>query len=298
MKLRLQQLIAEGHTKAAIEQLLRITEKPAYSDLREAALLQSARYQEYARGKRDGTSTEEAQGIALARINEALLQLIAELPEVGSGKFRRSWIIGAGAIVVLIIGITLFSQYNFPAFFGAKATNPLQLTIFVHGPDGRENIVLENEGELIVTTGHRRDIMRIGQRGRTIFNEIGEQFLNDTIGLSLKAEDYELAAPDRVYIFTGDPLYVPVRPHRRLGVVQGKVRSRDGSQFLADVLIEVAGEITQTDSLGNFTLKLPNDKWADTYTVYARKDGFLLKEEKYYPKLGEKLDIRLVPKTK
>ena len=67
------------------------------------------------------------------------------------------------------------------------------------------------------------------------------------------------------------------------------------NQFLEGVMIEVAGETTTTDQLGNFKLVLPEEKMKDEYTIYATKEGFQLKEEPYYPKLGQPADIRLKP---
>ncbi|MEZ4991950.1 MAG: hypothetical protein R2824_16130 [Saprospiraceae bacterium] len=299
MKEHLQQLLAKGNTKAAIQHLLEFAREQRDADLQEEVLAQSARYQAYAKEKRLGTTSEEHQQIVLARINEALLQIIGELPEENQhnvvnaqGGFGWQWIAGILLLIGVLSGIAKVFVFNVK-----DPQMGLHLTIYVHGPQNRQDIVLENEGELIADFDDRRDRKLIGQGGQTIFSEIDRRFQDEPFELSMQAEGFELMYPDSTYRFTGEPIYLAVRPDHRLGIVQGKVRSRDGRQFLSEVLIEVAGETDQTDSLGNFYLQLPPEKWAHEYTIYAQKDGYTLKEEKYYPLLGEKSEIRLIPET-
>ncbi len=311
MKNELQELIAQGKTEQALEQLISLSEKPYYEDLREEVLLQSARYQEYAKAKRQGTSNLEEQQTSISKINEAVLHLISQLPDdltsrVDSsvpkssskriGKPWWQWVVGGGVIVGILGGIAEFSGYNLQSIFGSEVTAPLQLTVYVHGPKGPQDIIIEKEGKLIADFGNRRDTRQIGEDGRTNFGEIGRRFLGEAIGLFMEAEGYEVTYPDSIYIYKGEPIYLAVKPDSQLGIVQGKVRSRDGASFLSDVLIEVAGVTTSTDALGNFYLELPEEQWRNEYILYARKNGYQLKEEKYYPKLGE-AEIRLTPQN-
>jgi hypothetical protein len=81
MKAKIRQLIAEGKTSRAIQELQQITGKLEDQDLHEEALMAAARYEAYAREKRTGTSSSEEQLLVLARINHALLGITAQLPE-------------------------------------------------------------------------------------------------------------------------------------------------------------------------------------------------------------------------
>lgn len=311
MKNELQHLIAQGKTEQALDQLISLSEQAGYEDVREEALLQSARYQKYVKGKRQGTSNSEEQQTSISRINEAVLHLIGQLPDDLNPKIDSSiprssseqiskpwwqWVVGGGVIIGILGGIAEFSGYNLQSIFGSEVTAPLQLTVYVHGPDGPQDIIIEKEGKLIADFGNRRDTRQIGEDGRTNFGEIGRRFLGKAIGLFIEAEGYEVSYPDSVYIYQGEPIYLAVKRDSQLGIVQGKVRSRDGESFLSNVLIEVAGMTTSTDSLGNFYLGLPEEQWRNEYHIYARKNGYQLKEEKYYPKIGG-IEIRLTPQN-
>lgn len=81
MKEKLRQLIAKGRTEKALQLLLEITKELGDEDLREEALLQSSKYEQYAREKRLGTSSSEVQRMAIAQINQALAYLVRQLPD-------------------------------------------------------------------------------------------------------------------------------------------------------------------------------------------------------------------------
>jgi len=309
LKQALQQLIAQGKTEQVIDQLLQLTERSGDTELREEVLLQASRYRDYAKAKRMGTSGTEDQQITLAPINQALIQIIQQLSEEGEEKGSsiapaertkgKTWqyVVGVGVVIGILSGIAGITGFNLKSLFGlGTAESPLQLTVYVHGPDGKQDIVLENEGQLLLDLRNDRRPAQIGEHGRTNFGEISRDFVGKEIPLSVQAEDYEMAYPDSGYVYDGEPIYLEVRRDKQLGIIQGKVRSRDGSQFLSDVSIEVEGEVTHSDSTGNFYMELPEDKWQEEYTLYAQKDGYQIKEEKYYPKLGG-MEIRLTPKS-
>ncbi len=86
----------------------------------------------------------------------------------------------------------------------------------VHGPAGRQDAVIENAGEVTLDLGNDRRTQEIGEGGRTNFAEIPRQFLEKPIGLSVKAESYELAHPDSTYTYNGEPIYLAITPDRQL----------------------------------------------------------------------------------
>ena len=63
----------------------------------------------------------------------------------------------------------------------------LQLTVYVHGQYGKQHIVLENIGKLIVDFDNDRRTAMIGESGRTNFGEIPEKFNNQKIGVGLES---------------------------------------------------------------------------------------------------------------
>lgn len=296
MKKELQQLISQGKTEQAIDQLLRLTERSGNPELREEVLMQSARYRDYAKAKRLGTSSAESQQTAIARINQALLQISEQLPEDSGGdgggdsraKPRKTkawqWVAGAGVIVSILSGIAGFTGVNLKDIFGMGETNnPLQLTVYVHGPDGRQDVVLENEGQLLLDLRNDRRVAQIGEYGRTNFGEISRDFLRKAVPLSVQAEGYEMAHPDSNYVYDGEPIYLEVRKDKRLGLITGMVTDEKG-RGLAGATILIENDTTaSTDSIGRFRLRMPFDRIEESYQLTIQKEGYQSKTRTYYP---------------
>lgn len=81
MKAHLKNLIARNKTDTAIQELFKIAKATDDAEVEREVLLQSAKYQAYTKAKRQGTSGQEEQQLIISRINQALLQIIGELPE-------------------------------------------------------------------------------------------------------------------------------------------------------------------------------------------------------------------------
>ncbi len=300
MKQALQQLIAQGKTEQAIDQLLQLTEPSGNTELREEVLMQSARYRDYAKAKRLGVSSAEDQQTALARINPALLQIIDELPDdtndgariaaSSSGPSKPGkistwqWVVGAGVVVGILSGIAGITGFNLKSLFGlGAAESPLQLTVYVHGPDGRQDVVLENEGQVMLDLRNDRRTPQIGENGRTNFGEISRDFLGKAVPLSVQAEGYEMAHPDSNYVYDGEPIYLEVRKDKRLGLITGIVTD-ENKQGLAGATILIENDITaSTDSMGRFRLRLPVDRIKESYQLRIQKEGYQSKTRTYYP---------------
>ena len=116
MKEKLQHFIALGHTAEAIQQLRALS--PALEDnLKAEILLQSARFETYSRDKRKGTLSQEEENLQLARINDALLEIIqrlpAEIPWVPSQQINAmKWGGSAIGLITVLAAIAVLSGYD------------------------------------------------------------------------------------------------------------------------------------------------------------------------------------------
>lgn len=81
MKQILKNLIAEGKTQQTIQQLLEISKNLEDTDLQQHIISQSSFYSKYKQEQLSGTRSVEQEDIALAKINQALLSIIEQLPE-------------------------------------------------------------------------------------------------------------------------------------------------------------------------------------------------------------------------
>lgn len=305
MKQALQQLIAQGKTEQVIDQLLQLTERSGDTALREEVLLQASRYRDYAKAKRMGTSSTEDQQITLARINQALIQIIQQLSEEEKKSSitpaprpkTKTWqyVVGVGVVIGILSGIAGITGFNLKSLLGMGATNsPLQLTVYVHGPDGRQDIVLENEGQLLLDLRNDRRVAQIGEHGRTNFGEISRDFVGKEIPLSVQAEDYEMAYPDSGYVYDGEPVYLEVRSSCRFCKLTGTVQNSEG-RLVPELVVMVKGtELADTtDQNGRFHIQVPAEKEQEEYILSVIEDGRIRWENYVTPSPESLIEILL-----
>lgn len=91
--------------------------------------------------------------------------------------------------------------------------DPLSLAIYVHGPEGVKDIILEHKGNLTAHFGNENYFRKstIGENGRIFFDEIPIRFKGKEVGIYVEAGGFELSKPDTIYNLDGKPIYVAVR---------------------------------------------------------------------------------------
>ena len=201
-------------------------------------------------------------------------------------------------ILLFMVFIWSLSIFSISQYYRYRQGST-QLTVYVHGAKGKQDIVLENTGKLVIDFDNDRRVAMIGQNGRTNFGEIPEKFIGKEIGIGLEAPGYTLINPKKQYPLNGNPIYISVKRDGGLGRISGIVKNRDGSIFIKDALVMIGNETTtKTDKLGIFKIKLPekmqvkDDK--TPYLLTVKKEGYAIKSEQYYPKSGD-IEIRLDP---
>ncbi len=139
--------------------------------------------------------------------------------------FRIMLALGAAGVAAAIPGFLNVNYKNIISAGGALAvfvvvlffTNdpdsdaPFGLTVFVHGPNGRQDVILE-DGALRLDVGEERKEYEIGNNGRTVFSGIPGQYRNAPVSIGLQAPGYEVAHPDTLYrLRPGEPIYLEIK---------------------------------------------------------------------------------------
>jgi hypothetical protein len=199
-------------------------------------------------------------------------------------------------ILLFLILVWSISLFSITVYFKLNEDST-QLTIYVHGPRSKQEIVLENIGSLIVDFDNDRRSAMIGQNGRTNFGEIPKKFKNKEIGIGLEAPGYVLSNPNEKYILNGNPIYLSVKNDDSLGKISGIIKNRDGSKLIMNALILIGNDTSiVTDEYGIFKIILPESMQVkdsqSPYLLTVRKDGYKITTEYYYPKSGD-IEIRL-----
>jgi hypothetical protein len=175
-----------------------------------------------------------------------------------------------------VAGIAEISGSNLLTLFGASSSQayPLQLTIYVHGPGGPQDIVLDNQGAVMVDFGNRRDKQRVGENGRTNFGEVGSRFLNKEIKITIQAEGFVLAKPEATYIYDGEPIYIELKSNCRFCLLRGTVQDDEG-QLLSGIIIGLKGTelLDTTNQNGHFEIVVPIEQEKEEYILIAIDNG-------------------------
>lgn len=115
-------------------------------------------------------------------------------------------------------------------------------------------------------------------------------FKNQKVAVKLIGRYWSLKA-DSVQL-SGKSQTLTIAPDGKLGKIEGKVRSTDGTIFLPGVAIEIEGVLDTTDTRGSFAIQIPPDKQKTRYLYTAQKKGSAPKTEPFDFD-GEPIEIRL-----
>lgn len=93
-----------------------------------------------------------------------------------------------------------------------EADGSFNLTVFVHGPEGQQSVVIENRGKLILDLANDRKVATIGAYGRAVFGGIPVQFRNKKIKIGVETHGFVLEKPEKVYSIQDDkPIYLALK---------------------------------------------------------------------------------------
>jgi hypothetical protein len=157
--------------------------------------------------------------------------------------------------------------------FGVQIRGPgnPHLTVFVHGPRGKNDIVLRNRGVVLLDLGGNRAKSPIREDGQAIFAEIPPSFTNLLVTVGIEDADYELVDGRQRRISEGS-LYVEVR--RKPIRIVGNVIDEEGKAVRsAQVTVAGAPPVT-TDLFGTFELLVPPERASDDLTLQVQSNGF------------------------
>lgn len=209
-------------------------------------------------------------------------------------KFQKS---NAFALAIsLLIGLLLISV---PSLF-LKEKN-LALTVFVHGPSGRQDVINGVGGKVSVDMGNKRETRDIGKDGSATFLELPASYRNKPVNIMVQQPGYEMAAPQQTHVLADTPVYIILQKDNSLGKVSGIIKNVAGTQPIEAAEVYIGNDtMLLTNAIGAFEVLLPEKMWVASsnipYRLVIKKAGYALKEEQYYPGANP-IEIRLA-KTK
>ena len=165
-----------------------------------------------------------------------------------------------GFFLVVILGFVLVPD---PSTF--------PVTVFVHGPSGPQDTVLQNSGEVLMDLGGDRQKAAIGEQGQAYFRAIPANFRGQEVLAWVSSDKFESAEANKKYKLDGQAIYLAVR--RKAGRLYGLVES-DDPKCLVGVQLRVAGlAIPMNPDSGRFDVSIPGDHLEDELVLDVTGPG-------------------------
>jgi hypothetical protein len=188
----------------------------------------------------------------------------------------------------------LFALVVVGGFYLVPDTTTFGVTVYVHGSGGKQDVVLRNQGEVMIDFEDYRRPEPIRENGQATFPGIPAKFRNQVVPIVILAKGFEIADKNKQYEISGKAIYVEVRRDESLAKVFGKVKDED--KYLKGVQISIEDLQTMSDSNGYFMMSIPPAKQKKQQTLRAIKEGYTIYEAFVYPELNEEIKILLEKK--
>lgn len=167
-----------------------------------------------------------------------------------SGKQLGGMLELGGPIVAFLLVVIL-------GFVLVKPVTTFPFTVYVHGKDGPQDLVLRNSGDVLLDLGLDRRRQPIGSEGQAYFPAIPATFRGQEVPIGVESAAFELSDPKQTCRLDGSSIYLSVQ--RKAGHLSGRVQDENGNP-IPGATIHVAGLSTTTDSAGHFEFAIPGDE--------------------------------------
>jgi hypothetical protein len=165
----------------------------------------------------------------------------------------------------------------------------INVTVFVHGQKGKNDLVLRDKGNVWMDVSGERKTEPINSKGVAVFSNIN---ISDSFRLGIDfSEPYYPVNQDSTYLVTdhnGIDLCVVLMGNSK---VWGTVMFANTP--LESVTVTINQLTTQTDSLGRFELLIPESVRGNEYKVWFYKKGFKMVSYSAHPQTGQSLDVNM-----
>ncbi|GBC60280.1 hypothetical protein DENIS_1231 [Desulfonema ishimotonii] len=192
--------------------------------------------------------------------------------------------------------VVIFAMVVIGGFKLVPNAKSFNLSVYVHGPGGRQDMVLKNQGEVILDLADNRRSEAINEKGAAYFSGIPAEFFNCEVPVMIQASGFESAETDKKAVLKSGGVYLQVRRDDSLAKITGTVKSADGD-FLKGVSIRIGKLKTRTDEGGYFELKIPPENQKARQKLIALLEGYETWEGNVHPGTRQDVGIVLSEKT-
>ena len=188
-----------------------------------------------------------------------------------------------GGVLVLSGPVVVFVLVVLGGFKLVPNPMQLRLTVYVHGPAGRQDLVLQNAGQVVLDLGPDRRREKIGDKGEAYYS-IPPEFRGQRVLVGVDSEAYETATPNQEIKLDSDRFYLQVR--RKSGHLAGSVQDIDG-KAVPGASIQVAGLSVSSGPDGRFEVSIPGERMKPELPLTATAVGYAPQSHTAVPNANE-----------
>lgn len=195
-------------------------------------------------------------------------------------KFKWTHIVAFSVFIGILGGTAEFFGYSLKDLWttNTKEIDYFDITVFVHGKEGRHSHILENKGKVVMLLNTDKRDEKIGDKGEVNFKELPESFKNKKVTFYItetENEPYQVVNPDSLYILTPNKAIHLQVVLANLDHIKGTVRDWDNASIrLKNVKVCIENICSTTNENGRYNLQIPIEMQTKFQNVSFRKDGY------------------------
>lgn len=190
--------------------------------------------------------------------------------------------VGVFALVYLVNPAKMMENNNCAPQFTS-------VTVFVHGKNGRQDMILRQQGFVLMDVGNERKRASINENGQAFFQNLR---IGDTVQLNVDfSEPYKATQPNKKYVIEDESSIYLETALQGLDKVFGTVL--DGDDPLPGVLVSIGALRDTTDETGYYEIQIPENLQQKQQEVKFTKPGYKMTTKTAYPQTNAPLNIVL-----
>ncbi len=190
--------------------------------------------------------------------------------------------VGVFALVYLVNPAKMMDNNNCAPKFTS-------VTVFVHGKSGRQDMILRQQGFVLMDVGNERKRASINENGQAFFQNLQ---IGDTVQLNVDfSEPYKATQPNKKYVIEDEGSIYLETALQGLDKVFGTVL--DGDNPLPGVLVSIGSLRDTTDETGYYEIQIPENLQQKQQEVKFTKSGYKMTTKTAYPQTNAPLNIVL-----
>ncbi|PHN94727.1 hypothetical protein CSC80_05105 [Maribacter sp. 6B07] len=151
----------------------------------------------------------------------------------------------------------------------------LTFTVFVHGPKGLDDLILKNDGKVVLVLKSDKREATINEKGEATFKEIPSVFKGKKVKIFINHQQpYRPIQLDSLYTVNDkSSIHLEVKLYET-DSIYGSIFDSKNNKGLDSVRVSIRNISTYSDKFGYYELKIPNKYQKKLQDVRFEKNGY------------------------